>query len=334
MTVYFQGSELESLWPNPNLGTYAESNATIDATWSRAAASVQSNGYAGYIEADSGSNLTTFWFHDRAGRRNANALNASAASSLSIYTAAGVEAVRVTHPGNEQLQLQYKDAGAVWQNVGAVFDFHNSQTMDLRIQLGNGISTPDILELYRDEILVAGKSEVNFLRPTYPLGWRYARLYSIANIEFAFSQVMIADEPTIDWTCKTIVPNSDGGDTDGTGVVGDINETSINNSTFISFDTAGQHRSFKALARNLTNKVKAFTVAARIRLVVETSPDKIRPYVRPAGAPSRYYGNTFQLTLGYKNYEYTWNTNPQTGVAWTTSEINDADLEFGWEVVA
>lgn len=335
MTVYFQGSEAEALWPNPNLGTYNESSTSaVEAAWSRTGPGVQGNNIDAWVEAASGSNLTVFWLHFVSGRVNANALNSADRSTVSIFTLAGEEAIRLWHGnGNEARQAQYWD-GDSWVNVGSIFDVHNVETLDIRVELGNGLTTPDLFEVYRDEVLVASKSEINFLRVEYPNGMSYARFRSSPNIEFRPSQVVIADEPTLDWNSKTIIPNSDGGDTDGVGLVADINEQATNNNTFISFDSAGQHRSFKALERNLTNKVKAFTVAGRIRLVEEIAPNKIRPYVRPAGAPSRYYGTTFNLTLGYRNYEYTWNTNPQTGVAWTTSEINDADLEFGWEVVA
>lgn len=333
MTVYFQGSEAEALWPNPNLGTYLEGAPVVEGAWSRTGVAINGGGYNAYVEAKTGTNLTRWWIHAVNGRTNANALNGFDGSSLSLYTSGGAEAVRIWHgKGGEVLQLQYKNGG-VWVDVGEVFDFHGIQRWDMRFELGNGTTTDDILEMYRDEILVASKRQVNFLRALFPLGVSYARFYSIPNIAFQPSQVIIADEETLDWKCKTIVPNSNGADVDGLGAVGDVNEQQTDNNTFVTFDTAGQHRSFKALERNLTNKVKAFTVAGRIRLVEETLPNKIKPYVRPAGAPTRYYGTTFTLTLGYLDYEYTWNVNPQTGVAWTTSEINNANLEFGWEVV-
>jgi hypothetical protein len=48
---------------------------------------------------------------------------------------------------------------------------------------------------------------------------------------------------------------------------------------------------------------------------------------------TRYYGTTFALDVIPLAYQYTWQLNPATGVAFTAAEANAATLEWGWEAV-
>lgn len=331
MTIYFQGSELEALWPNPSVGPGNEQNV-VESPWSRAG-SLPPGGASGWLRADAGQELPTFYGHVYFASVNPININANNIGMMEWTDASGVGAVRLYNNDNGVWQAQYWD-GDSWVNFGGqAAIIQTGVTYDVRIQLGNGTTTPDIIEIYINETVASAVSGVNLLKSNFPNGIRYQLHRTVNNSTFSWSQCVIADVPTLDWNSKTVVPATDGTySTDGTGVVTDVNESPVNNATFISMDTAGQRRSFKAAARTLTNEVKGVTITGRIRLGDSGAPTKMKPFLLIGG--TRYYGTTFTLTLGYLNYQYTWNSNPSTGVAWTPSQVNDANLEWGWEAVA
>lgn len=331
MTVYFQGSELEALHINPGAGSYQESSdssgTSYNPTYSRGSA--RGNG-GGRITADAGQELTVFWAHVEWYQ---NITVSAYGSMLRVTDGNGNGAVRIRTINSSQGQAEYYNGG--WIPFGGVIDLYDrSRRWDVRVEKGAG-GSPDLIEIYWMEMLVADVSGVGLL----------AGFTGFQKVEFdqantsvyvlRLSQVAIADEPMLDWRVLTIAPTADGTDTDGLGSVSDVNELNTNNGTFIAFDDPGERRSFvSTTTRTLQNEIKALTVACRARISSEIAePNQIRPYVIPAGESTRYYGDTMTLTLGYLNHQYTWNQNPATSEDWTPMEINDPDLEYGWEIV-
>lgn len=131
---------------------------------------------------------------------------------------------------------------------------------------------------------------------------------------------------------KTVVANANGAETDGTGSYTDVNESGINYSNFWELPTAGDARSVKSSARTLTNPAfDGVTVSGTLMRVDASGPQQAKPFLRIGG--TNYYGDTYALTTGWLQYQYTWLLNPATTAEWTASEVNDATMEWGWEAV-
>jgi hypothetical protein len=327
MTIYFQGSELEALWPNPGYGSPNERSGYGEDGWSRAGSQIGGTGTNGWIRGDAGADRKKLWFHDYYERSSSNS-NVSGQRALTFRNADLVEGVRLMSDSVGQ-HLEYWD-GSAWIQVGNSFQLFYPVSYDLRIEVGETVEDPDIIEVYVSEIMLAGITDVGLIRPNFESGFRYADRHGIANTSWVTSQMILADRPTLDWKSKTLPPSTLGTDQDGTGLVTDVNEISINNNTFISFDSAGQRASFKAGARTLANEIKGVTAAARARLSDEESPQFAKLYLLIDDV--RYYSPIFTLTIGYLNFVYTWNQNPATGLDWIPADVNDPDLEWGWEI--
>lgn len=334
MTIYFQGSELEALMPNVATGLYTEDatngGSHYDSTKSRGAVNGGESADA-YYEARASQNLTVFWLHFWGHAYSIGAGTNRAVWQVLDGTGTPVVRFRSTNSTMSDTRLEYWN-GAIWVTSPTVIDYDSREKSryDLRIEKGTG-GAADRIELYWNEMLADSIQGVGILSAF--ASCRAVRFYGPNAVvkSHKASQVIIADTPTLDYSLLTVVPTANGTDTDGVGTVADISEFVTNNATYISFDASGQKRGFKAPARTTSNKVKGFTVTARIRVGDETSPNQVKPFLKIG--ETYYYGDTIMLTLGYSNYQYTWNLNPATGIEWTNAEVNDAALEWGWEVV-
>lgn len=136
---------------------------------------------------------------------------------------------------------------------------------------------------------------------------------------------------TLNTTCEIKPPNAQGGDVDGTGTFGSVNEAANNDTTYVNLPAAGNHQSFKAAARTLTQTaVLGVTVSARAWYEAGGS-SQMKFYLK-IGA-TRYYSPAINLTLVAAAYQYTWELDPSTGAAWTGAAANAATLEWGVEAV-
>lgn len=136
---------------------------------------------------------------------------------------------------------------------------------------------------------------------------------------------------TLSSTSEVKPPTSNGSDTDGVGTYTNIDEQTFSDVDVITFSSAGQHQSFKCAARTLTQDIVT-GVTVSWRAWYETGgPTSIKPYLTIGG--TRYYGPVFAMGLTAQGYQYTWDINPATGVAFTPTEANAAALEWGLEGV-
>jgi hypothetical protein len=143
---------------------------------------------------------------------------------------------------------------------------------------------------------------------------------------------MVQDTSTLSSTSEIKPPTSNGADVDGTGTWADVDEQTTSDADLITLNAVGQRQSFKAAARTQTQAVvTGITVSCRAWYEAG-GPTGIKPYLTIAGV--RYYGAVFALDLVPLAYQYTFDVNPATLVAFTTAEANAATLEWGWEAVA
>jgi hypothetical protein len=149
----------------------------------------------------------------------------------------------------------------------------------------------------------------------------------------ATAHSIVQTTPTLASTSEIKPPTSNGGDLDGAGTYAAVDEaTPYSDADMVTFSAAGQHQSFKAAARAHTQATVSGVTASCRAWYEAGGPTQLKPYLKIAGV--RYYGTTFALDLVANAYQYTWQTNPATGVAFTPTEASDANLEWGWEAVA
>jgi hypothetical protein len=143
---------------------------------------------------------------------------------------------------------------------------------------------------------------------------------------------VVQTTPTLATTSEVKPPTSDGADVDGTGTYADVDETPYSDADLLQLPAVGNRHSFKSAARALTqNVVSGITVSCRAWYEAG-GPTSIKAYLTIGGV--RYYSPAIQLSLIAEGYQYTFLTNPATGLAFTTAEANDATLEYGFEATA
>lgn len=317
MTIYFQGGEQESFF-NPT-GTASTSAGMFDSAWARQA---NNGGCRAYSKVA----ITTFYATWSS--RNATTILGNTHVWAIFYDLAGNQRVRFYGTANNIFRVEYWKSGA-WvactNLVGITGVWGVLNRFVLHVDIAGGK-----IELHRDGVLVgtdtgldlSGITDLSSVYLADPVG------------DWYHSQVIIADENLLLWNSKTAYATANGTDsTDGTGTYTDINESTLSDTTYISFTANGQKRSFTTVDRaaSLSRYPKGITVTGRLMRLDATGPQQARPYLLIGG--TRYYGTTFTLTTGWDSYQYTWMLNPSTGLAWALSEAESASLEFGWEAV-
>lgn len=326
MAILFVGAEREALVQGAS-GTYLEDTKAgyYNSSFARTTARVNANSPAGYtcpLSATSGE----VWLH--LVKRYAGP-TASANGPTFLFRDASANVIAKVVTNGSLWELQYWD-GAAFVTVGSGYT-HTSNLMTVDVHILKGTGTAEAA-WYIDGVEVDSAT-----------GLTIAAFGNVAEVvlesgastssENYYSEVVVTDgASTIGWNLKTVPPTADGTDTDGTGTYADVDEVNRNDSDYLSFDTAAQKHSFDHTTLALVNFVKAVGVACSAMRVDGTGPQQIRPYVI-VGA-TRYYGDTFPLSVSFENYEYVWDVSPDTGVDWTTDEVNAATFEMGWEAVA
>jgi len=322
MTVLFAGSEREALQQGVS-GTYFEDGNLAIAPYARGSA-----GFSGASAYDAVFNdeVTECWFHVRRAYTGFNDYTSS--PPIFAMDAANNVVAKLEITIDDNYLLQYWN-GAAFVTVGTKIlqNANVPQVIDFHIKKGAGDGE---VAVYKNGVLHAQATGLNLVS----FGDLAKIRMGSRGSDNRWSQVIVTDaaEPTIDWNLWTVVPSANGTDTDGTGTVADVNELNMNTATFVGLSAAGEKRSFVHAAINTEDFIRGVVVAGCMRRVDDTGPQSIRPYLIIEG--TRYYGDTFALTIGFLDYEYVWPLSPASGTDWTTDEVNDPTFEMGWEAVA
>lgn len=143
-----------------------------------------------------------------------------------------------------------------------------------------------------------------------------------------WSEFIIANESTLDYRVATLYPTADGTYAEQSGGnYTDIDELDNNDSDVVQYTTTGLRSSFQL--SNLTSTAalyKPIAVAVGCRAKRDaTGPTQVDIGIRTNSTD--YYTSTASLNTGYLTFRGDWGTtNPQTGSAWTISEINALEL--------
>jgi len=144
-----------------------------------------------------------------------------------------------------------------------------------------------------------------------------------------YSQVIVSTLDSRAMHLATIPPAANGNTMAWTGTVGNINATSYNDSNVISSATSGQLAEFTASALPTGSySIAAVVQSARASATVG-GIQNLQFDTRTGG--TSYQSANQTLSPGMSHYAYIWSTNPNTGVAWTTSDLGAAGFNLGVE---
>jgi hypothetical protein len=135
------------------------------------------------------------------------------------------------------------------------------------------------------------------------------------------SEVVIADQDTRAFSLVTLAPNAAGTTDNWTGAFTDVNETTVNDATVVSTNTATQDEQF-----NLTDlpsgafAIKAVKEAMRAANTAGAAATDVALGINSGGSVDA--GSPAGLTTAFATYERLMLVNPVTGIAFTTAEIN------------
>lgn len=244
--------------------------------------------------------------------------------------AAGTVIARIIWLAGSLGQFQITNGSGGFVNVGPTFTLSTGlMRSDLHVKGGN----PGQIELYYGP--PGAQSKVIDVTGDYSLMVGMVRVghgggTCGGGFDNDIGHCVVQTTSTINTTSEIKPPNADGTDIDG-GASGwsKVDEVSWSDADFVNLTTVGFKQSFKSAARTLTSTVVVGVTASARAWYEPGGPTGMKPYLNIGG--TRYYGPTFALDVIPKGYQYTWQTNPATGVAFTAAEANDVNLQYGWE---
>lgn len=328
MDILWQGNEHESFSAlnNNQYGGFSRDTSMVDGSWRLALSGAQ------YLEGDAGVNsLTDLAMMCSHFNGDGVSFQPGAAEFMKMMDSSGVGWLRVRMPTTAgTFVIELWDGGA-WNSIASGIDpALAAGRWNFHVTGAGGMSGAALLQRNGVTIVsVTGQDFTDFADLRF---CRWGCMGTDATrsdtSEFAIGTASLANHKL-----KTVRANANGTDaSDGSGTYTDVNENGLNDATFIELTASGQKRSIKAAARTLSSPAyKGVTVTGRLMVQDLTGPQQAKPYLLISG--TRYYGTTFALTTGFVNYQYTWLVNPATTLAWTTSDVNSANLEWGWEAV-
>jgi hypothetical protein len=149
-----------------------------------------------------------------------------------------------------------------------------------------------------------------------------------------WSEVIVSDEDTRGLDLATLVPVGLGNlDNWTTGTFTDINEVTLNDLTTNTSDTAGQIQQY-TVSPPPTGALGVVAVAVSVRAQqgAISGPTQLDLGVRTGG--SDYWGSDLPLPISKQHLQTMFDTNPDTGQAWTLAELSDAGFNIGMKSVA
>lgn len=318
MTVYFAASEVGAF--TPTTGNEYERGSPVNASFSRACLYGRLGNYAESVP------LTLpdeFWIHVDIGKY----VGVSDFATVLNFRDGSTDVLRI-QIDNDNLRVQALIT-AVWTTVGSavVGDFQNDnsfETVDIHV-VGNS-GTGSITVYMAGAEATTGTADL-----TAVTGIDRIRLDSSGAGGVVFSQLIIADEPTIGWRLMTLVPSGNGSNMAWTGDYTSVDELQYNDADYMHSAAADQIETMTVTPVSVLSgyTVRAVGVYCRARRG-GSGPQNIQLAVRTNGAD--YFSGTKALGLGFSSFGHVWDTNPDTAAAWLGSQVTA--LQVGVKSIA
>ncbi|WP_018935644.1 MULTISPECIES: hypothetical protein [unclassified Thioalkalivibrio] len=147
----------------------------------------------------------------------------------------------------------------------------------------------------------------------------------------SFNQVYVSEVIAADFSLRghrlrTVELDGNGEKQDWDGSVEDINACDTPESDIISSDTAGEVSTFtlKRIAEADFEDLDVQALILKASIQREGGPDEVAGVVRVDG--ENYETGQAAPESTWDNHQFVWETNPETGQAWTNDEIDNAEL--------
>lgn len=271
-------------------------------------------------------------------RRSGNWTNTGALCTL--YSADGVGRLRFNKTSSGAWQLDYYNGSAWVKAFDLTYSLNSIVSHEIAWTTGTGANK--LKYYYQDQFNTEIAITTNIPAITYA-DFNIFGGTGLASHNEYWSNIMFADtERTLaEVYFETEGPNAAGSDTGSTGSYLDVDETANDGyATMVQLTAPGARASFKAPARTFRNagnagaQCLAVTVAADLRTGedVMLAPQYAKFYLLLGGI--RYYSPSFLLSTTGKGYQYSWNADPSTGLAWDIGTATAATLEWGVEAAS
>lgn len=316
---YFAGNKLASFFRTIPGHVESTTAGTFDSTFVSNSIFCNSGGEGEYIQTASfqdASSATTFWLHfeyHTGGFPNGNG------ARINFVNSTGTVVARLYHmvTGTQGDKFQYWN-GSAFVDYGSIFPVSTGVLYRIDMKIVCGASgTIDIWKA--GTLATSASSGMN------------AAMDNIAAVQFTayastrWSQMFGLNFDTRDLRLIEPAINANGTHTDGSGTYTDINETPLDESTAILLPAVNDMKTFTKAAITIPSGyiIDSAWVNARERVTGGTVTDADHVF-RSGGTD--YPSSGRAPAAAYEPRMYYSATDPATGVAWTQSGYNNAEV--------
>lgn len=245
--------------------------------------------------------------------------------------------------GNEILRLKALNAetyfqyhnGSAWVDISGILPFSDDTLYQIDIECDVDGSTGSFA-LYIDGVknaeLTGNTDFRSGAQADKILFWNQNHSTSSSQYTVYFTEVIVADEPTVNWRLVTLWPDGNGNHTAWTGDYTDIDEAEYDTADQVDTTTAAQRESFtiRDIPTVFADLDVAAVVVAALAKRGTTGPQDLQIMVRTNSLD--FDSSSVGLSnVAYERFQNVWATNPDTSAAWTQAEVNA--LEIGVESI-
>lgn len=316
MSVLFCGNEMDAVFANGVTPTYTTTSR--ETTMTRSAIQIGS----GTVDANLKATQTDMWIHFR---HAASSNLGNSRDRIRVFNASG-DVLRIRGSGLGASVERW--TGSAWSVMGTIFLADESYTRDWDIHIVGGVGV---------EVYLNGTLNVAFAHASLLTNFTGVRFEGSNNTNY-YSQIIVADEPTIGWKLQQKHPTGNGAQTAFSGAFGDVDDTNWSTAVFSSGAANGDTETLTggAGADYGSRSVKAVAVGINVRND-GVAPTKAQGVLRKGGTdyPSADLANLIHTAVdaNFRPHVAIWHLDPSTTAPWVVADAIDAALEFGMKAV-
>ncbi len=305
MTIYFMGGEMSAFTANSSSVEEATGGIIAFQSGFSRCAIERGSDPTHYVKTPSLSLPDELYTHVYFRRPSSFG---STYSILSYY--AGVTEVFRVQTTAASIQMQALITG-VMTNVGAAVDYSAPTSEHLDVYFQGNDATGNVALYIAGTLMASATVDLSSVT-----GITEVRCY----YPHSFSQLVIADEPTIGWRLLTRYMNGAGASAAWTGAYTDVDEIVYDDADFCNSSTNGQIEQFTQTGPAITGySVRAVGVYARGKRGA-SGPSNLQIGLRVSSTD--YFSANKALDVGYGAFGEIWETNPATAAAWVNTAID------------
>ena len=331
MTIYAAGIEADSFgFAVGSTYTVSGTSNHRDTTYTTSAIGANTGGPT--YQFDFGTSLAALWFHGYFYMQGSLTITATG-EILRFDSGTGPE-FRLVGTGANGLSGSYVEVkfqkttnGSTWTDVGAAFNIVSSAGyhMDLKLTLGGSGAFACWLN---------GSKVIDFTGDvsTQTNTTTFARLGNHTSGTLCYwSQVIVADVPTIGMRLQTLGPNAAGTYTEWTGAYTTIDESITYDETdSINSNTVNQRHTWNIVNTTASlignNAIRALCQSLRGQVASGSTPTNLQFMIRTASTDYTSPNLGFAADSVKRSAHRVVELNPNTGVAWTSANIDAVEV--------